>query len=118
MFHSIAYYGYNREITFNVYFIDLFTSDLMLKFFLDSQFCLSCGMAFDGGNIWVADYTGGVITKLRASDGVALDIIPLGTLPYWAAFDGANVWVTVRGDNAVTKIRASDDTVLGNFTSD
>ena len=73
------------------------------------------GMAFDGANIWVANFTGDSVTKLRASDGVILDTIPVGTLPASTAFDGENVWVSIYNDDELAKIRASDDTVLGTF---
>ena len=39
------------------------------------------GMAYDGANIWAVDYDGASVTKLRASDGVVLDTIPLGGIP-------------------------------------
>jgi len=74
-----------------------------------------CGMASDGANIWVANFDGGNVMKLRASDGVILDTIGLGGSPFWATYDGDNVWVTVRDADRVVKIRASDDTVLGKF---
>jgi hypothetical protein len=65
-----------------------------------------CSLAFDGANIWVTDFGNisgqGGVTKLRASDGVLLDAIPLGGLasePFWIAYDGENIWVTIRNDN-------------------
>src|SRR5436305_15221192 len=53
-----------------------------------------CGIAFDGANIWVANYSvNGTVTKLRASDGVILDSVPLGANPFWTTFGGENVCV-------------------------
>jgi DNA-binding beta-propeller fold protein YncE len=59
------------------------------------------GIAFDGGNIWVAAITG--VTKLRASDGANLGTFSVGGGPYGVAFDGANVWVT-NGNGTVSKL--------------
>ncbi len=52
------------------------------------------GLAFDGANIWAADFDGNTVTKLRASDGALLGTFPAGDHPIYAAYDGANIWVT------------------------
>jgi sugar lactone lactonase YvrE len=72
-------------------------------------------VCFDGENIWVANYGGSSVTKLRAADGAVLGTftVPLG--PYGVAFDGANVWVTGSVNGNVTKLRASDGKNLGTF---
>ena len=70
------------------------------------------GVAFDGANIWTANYGDGTVTKLRANDGEILGTFPGGG--FGITFDGANIWTT--GGNAVTKLRASDGKNLGTFT--
>jgi hypothetical protein len=64
------------------------------------------GLAFDGANIWVSDFFGDALIKVRASDGVVLGTYGLFE-PIYVACDGASVWVTNEiGD--VTKFRGSD----------
>ena len=84
------------------------------------------GVAFDGANVWVANFgtddsPGNTVTKLRAADGATMGTFTVGTGPYLMAFDGANIWVTNAGTsaspgNTVTKLRASDGATLGTFT--
>src|SRR3954469_3971745 len=73
------------------------------------------GLAFDGNSIWVADFEGYAMTKLRASDGKVLGTFPVVKGPAYAAFDGANIWVTNFYDATVAKLRASDGALLGTF---
>ncbi len=73
-------------------------------------------VAFDGDNIWSANYEDGTVTKLRASDGENLGTFPVGANPDVVAFDGANIWVGNYGDG-VTKLRARDGKNLGNFAT-
>ncbi len=73
------------------------------------------GIAFDGENMWVANYTDGTVTKIHASDGTNLGTFNVGTFPFGIAFDGANIWVANPGDNTVSKLRASDGKTLGTF---
>src|SRR5579864_9150499 len=47
------------------------------------------GLAFDGANIWAADYGGGSVTKLRANDGAKLGTFEVGANPVGVTFDGA-----------------------------
>jgi hypothetical protein len=61
------------------------------------------GMAFDGANVWVANYFGNTVTKLRAADGVSLGTFAAGPGPRAVAFDGMNVWVANALDNTVCK---------------
>ena len=73
------------------------------------------GVAFDGANIWTANFGDGTVTKLRANDGEVLGTFKLGGAPYGVTFDGANVWVSNQGEGAVTKLRATDGKALGTF---
>ena len=75
---------------------------------------LPVGVAFDGANIWVVNFLGGM-TKLRASDGADLGSFYVGSSPYAVAFDGANIWVTSIFSDNVMKLRASDGTSMGTF---
>src|ERR1019366_6621642 len=40
------------------------------------------GVAFDGANIWTANFGDGTVTKLRASDGAVLGTFKVGGTPY------------------------------------
>ena len=61
------------------------------------------GVAFDGANIWVVNFLGATVSKLRASDGMTLGTFATGDGPVGVAFDGANIWVTNEGDDTVSK---------------
>lgn len=73
------------------------------------------GVAFDGTNIWVANYGSNNVTKLRASDGANLGTFTVGDNPVAIAFDGANIWTANENSNNVTKLRVSDGVNLGTF---
>ena len=73
------------------------------------------GIAFDGTNIWVANYFGKSATKLLASDGTVSWTFEVVNLPYGIAYDGTNIWVASFQDNTVTKLRTGDGMVLGTF---
>ena len=60
------------------------------------------------GCIWVGNYAGQTLTKLRAYDGAVMDTVNLGTRIDDIAFDGAHVWVTSGSNNQVVKLRTSD----------
>ena len=72
-------------------------------------------MAFDGANIWVANWYDNTVMKLRASDGVNLGTFAVATSPNAIAFDGTNIWVANYWGNNVMKLRASDGVNLGTF---
>ena len=52
------------------------------------------GLAFDGANMWVANFNDNTVTELKASDGSLIRTVPAGTAPFALAFDGANIWVS------------------------
>jgi DNA-binding beta-propeller fold protein YncE len=62
------------------------------------------GVAFDGANIWVANYDGNNVTKLQAATGALVGTFPVGNFPLGVAFDGANIWVTNSGGSTVSKL--------------
>jgi hypothetical protein len=71
------------------------------------------GAAFDGANMWIANYQSGNVTKLRAADGAALGTFRAGGTPSWMTFDGAHMWVN--NGSSLIKLRASDGQQLGAF---
>jgi hypothetical protein len=73
-------------------------------------------IAFDGANIWVANFFSNTVSKLRASDGTNLGSFQVGNGPCGIAFDGANIWVANSGSSNFTELRASDGTNLGTFS--
>ena len=74
------------------------------------------GIAFDGVNIWVVDFNGTTVKKIRTSDGAVLGTFTVGNALRFIAFDGANMWITSTTPSAgVIKVRASDGAVLGTF---
>lgn len=73
------------------------------------------GVAFDGANIWTANWNDGTVTKLQANDGTVLGTFSSGGGdPYGVTFDGANIWVS-NESGSVSKLRASDGKNLGMF---
>jgi len=74
------------------------------------------GLAFDGANIWAANFADNTVSKVQASDGTVLGTFPAGGFePYGVTFDGANVWVSNLDSGNVSKLRASDGKLLGTF---
>src|SRR5262249_9088235 len=72
------------------------------------------GLACDGVNMWVANFSDNTVTKL-GPDGTVLGTFPVGSKPWALAFDGASIWVTNRGDGTVSRLRASYGAALGTF---
>jgi YVTN family beta-propeller protein len=66
------------------------------------------GVAFDGANIWVANFASDNVSVLRANDGSHVMTPTVGSTPFGLAYDGANMWVTNLGDGALSVLRASD----------
>lgn len=60
------------------------------------------GIAFDGANMWVTGLSG-QFTKLRASDGVILEVFSTPASGFGVAFDGANMWVANGFNGTVSK---------------
>ena len=61
-------------------------------------------IAFDGANMWVANFNSDNVTELRASDGALLGTFSVGSQPNAVAFDGANIWVANQNTNNVVRI--------------
>ncbi len=66
------------------------------------------GVAFDGSNVWVSNFSSDTVIKLRASDGSLLGTFKTGNGPTAMAFDGENLWVANSGSDSVSKIRGRD----------
>src|SRR5260370_34355388 len=64
-------------------------------------------VAFDGTNIWVANYSDNSVSKLLASTGAALGKFSVGTSPIAVAFDGTNIWVANDFSRTVSKLLPS-----------
>jgi hypothetical protein len=74
------------------------------------------GVAFDGANIWTANFNDGTVSKLQANDGTLLGTFNAGVEPFGVTFDGANIWVSNLAAGTVTKMQASTGKILGTFT--
>jgi YVTN family beta-propeller protein len=74
------------------------------------------GIAFDGTDIWVANYSSTTVSKVQASTGQVFGTVTVGVGPSAVAFDGANIWVTNQKSNNVSKVRASDGGCVGTCT--
>jgi streptogramin lyase len=73
-------------------------------------------LIFDGQNIWVSNSSvdRGMLTKVRAKDGVVLRTYAVGSGPYGMVFDGASVWVANYKSNDLSKVNVS----TGRVTND
>jgi DNA-binding beta-propeller fold protein YncE len=73
----------------------------------------SRGVTTDGTWIWVANITGGSVSRLDFDPAIAPSNITTGfSHPNGILFDGTNVWVTDSGDNTLKKIRSPNGDVL------
>lgn len=70
------------------------------------------GVAYDGANIWVANYSRNTVTKLKAGDGSLVASYRVAG-PWGMAFDGENIWVANYSEGSVTKLRARNGALLG-----
>jgi DNA-binding beta-propeller fold protein YncE len=57
-----------------------------------------------GGSIWVANFNGNSVSKLRASDGAPQGTFPVGSHPYGLAFDSNSIWVANSSSGTVSKL--------------
>lgn len=62
------------------------------------------GVAFDGTNVWVANYGSNTVTKINASTGAVIGTYGVGVNPRGVAYDGFRIWVANSGSNTVTQI--------------
>lgn len=64
------------------------------------------GIAFDGTNMWTANYSGNSVSKISPS-GTVTTYTGTGAAPTAIAYDGANMWTANRTVNSVSKITSS-----------
>ena len=72
-------------------------------------------MCFDGLNLWVTLWGGGV-AKLRAADRTVVTTYGTGTYPEDVVYDGMNIWVMNNGDGTVTERQCDDGTLVRTVT--
>jgi hypothetical protein len=72
------------------------------------------GTVFDGGHIWVSDFTAGTLLKLDGA-GAILQTVTVGLDPHFPVFDGTNIWGP-NGDASVSVVRADSGAVLATLT--
>jgi len=74
-------------------------------------------LVFDGKNIWVSNssVSHGMLTKIRADDGVVLGTYAVGSGPYGMVFDGASIWVANYKSNDLSKVNVSTGLVTNNI---
>ena len=80
-----------------------------------AQGSVPTGVAFDGVNVWVANYGFNTVTKFAASSGAILDTFSLGGVcsgPTAVAYDGFLIWVANYKSNNVIWM-TTDGTILG-----
>ena len=65
-------------------------------------------IAFDGANMWVANYNSWNVKVIRVSDGYTVMTPATGAYPEGIAFDGINMWVANYYGNNISVLRASD----------
>jgi hypothetical protein len=74
-------------------------------------------VAFDGSNIWTANFYAASVTELQASTGAVIGTYGVGQEPLALAFDGANMWVANSDSGTVTKLQVSNGAVIGTYTA-
>ncbi len=74
----------------------------------------SMGIAFDGTNMWVANWGDNNVSVINAFTGQPAIFSPVnvGNGPQSVAFDGTNMWVTNEGSNNVSTINAATGVVV------
>lgn len=72
--------------------------------------------AYDGTNVWVPNYGGNTVSKIRASDGYNQGFFTVGSGPAAVAFDGTYVWVTNYLSGKVSKLLAENGGYIGEYT--
>jgi hypothetical protein len=67
----------------------------------------AAALCFDGENLWVSNYNGNAVTRVRAADQVVGDTYAVGALPQDIVYDGTHLWA-VGFSSTVTQLRCSD----------
>jgi DNA-binding beta-propeller fold protein YncE len=67
------------------------------------------GIACDGSNVWIADYSyGATVIARRIRNGALIAKLTLGGAALDVLHDGLSIWVANQENNSVTKISRSD----------
>ena len=75
------------------------------------------GVAAEGANVWVTNYFGKSVTKLRAADGLNLGTFKVGDGAAGIVFDGTSLWVVNNGDSTVMKLSPSSGSVIATYAT-
>ena len=80
------------------------------------------GVAFDGTNAWVTNFSGGTVSVINAATGQLATGLPnnpinVGNDPDGIAFDGTNMWVTNWGNGTVSVINAATGQLATGITT-
>jgi YVTN family beta-propeller protein len=70
------------------------------------------GMAFDGANVWTANYTDGTVTKVALPCCSSQTTVGGFTRTVGLVYDGANIWVTDSAANKLHKLNADGTIAL------
>jgi YVTN family beta-propeller protein len=62
------------------------------------------GEAFDGSNIWVANFDSNNVSKINPVTDTVTATVAVGSHPQAVAFDGSSIWVANVSSNSVSKI--------------
>lgn len=73
------------------------------------------GIAFDGTNIWVANYSTNNVTKLLAASGANEGTYSVESNPQGVVFDGTSIWVVNSQASTVTKLTAATGAQVGTY---
>jgi len=74
-------------------------------------------LLFDGVNIWVSNgsTSNGMLTRVRANDGIVLSTYTVGSGPYGMVFDGNSVWVANYASNDLSKVNVNNGQVTNDI---
>jgi hypothetical protein len=66
------------------------------------------GIAFDGNNLWTANFTGGSVSIITPQSPYTVSTVTTGfTSPYGLVYDGTSIWVTDEGAGKLLKLSAT-----------
>lgn len=70
------------------------------------------GVATDGAYVWVTNFYGQSVTKLRAADGQRVGTFPVGDGAAGILLHGQDLWVATHGSSSLVRLRATDGRLL------
>ena len=72
--------------------------------------------AFDGANLWVANYFGDTVSKVNRRTNTVTATVPVGNGPYFVTYDGTSIWVANNNTNTLSKINPKTNAVTATVT--